>query len=163
MRLQKPKELSTTHPCAGNCGKRVSGNKERCGDCIIEAAQAVVNVRNEELADGATHLLMITASQDREDLYRADGMLLASRQGDLVRFGNEPKEAGNRLFLNSDFAKKWIRKIPGMDLATRKDGRLNVTDAIERDSGMIGVVIEERDAEKLILLPQGNERSVLKM
>jgi hypothetical protein len=105
---------------------------------------------------------MITASQDREDLYRADGMLLASRQGDLVRFGNEPKEAGNRLFLNSDFAKAWLRKVPMMDLHTRKDGRLNVTDAIERESADIPVVIEERDAEHIILQPQGHALSVLK-
>lgn len=113
--------------------------------------------------EGITHIIMITASQDREDLYRADGMLLASRQGDMVRFGNEPKEAGNRLFLNSDFAKAWLRKVPAMDLHTRKDGRLNVTDAIERaTSGMIGIVIEERDAEHIILQPQGHALSVLK-
>jgi hypothetical protein len=74
----------------------------------------------------------------------------------------EPKEAGNRLFLNSDFAKAWLRKVPMMDLATRKDGRLNVTDAIERDSAGIPVVIEERDAEHIIIQPQGHALSVLK-
>jgi hypothetical protein len=153
---------SNNHRCVNGCGRTVSGNKLRCADCIIESAHALVNARNEEPLDGITHIIMITASQDREDLYRADGMLLASRQGDLVRFGNEPKEAGNRLFLNSDFAKAWLRKVPMMDLATRKDGRLNVTDAIERESAGIPVLIEERDAEHIIIQPQGHALSVLK-
>lgn len=155
-----------SHRCLNpTCNHQVSDNKERCADCLVEAAHALVNARNEEPMDDVTHIIMTTASQDREDLYRADGMLLASRQGDLVRFGNEPKEAGNRLFLNTDYAKAWLRKVPMMDLATRKDGRLNVTDAIERDSAALGaqIKIEERDAENIIIQPQGHATSVLKM
>ena len=156
------KNHSDNHPCVNGCGRIVSGNKLRCADCIVEAAHALVNARNEEPLTEVTHIIMQTLSQDREDLYRADGMLLASRQGDLVRFGNEPKEAGNRLFLNKEFAAAWLRKVPKMDLATRKDGRLNVTDAIERDSADIVVVIEERDAEHIIVQPAGLATSVLR-
>jgi hypothetical protein len=159
--MSQPK-FTSNHHCAGLCGRVVSGNKLRCADCIVESAHALVNARNEEPLEQTTHIIMRTQSQDREDLYRADGMLLASRQGDLVRFGNEPKEAGNRLFLNPEFAALWLRKVPSMDLATRKDGRLNVTDAIERDSAAIAVVIEERDAEHIIIQPQGNATSVLR-
>lgn len=154
---------SDNHRCVNGCGRIVSGNKLRCADCIVESAHALVNARNEEPLEETTHIIMRTLSQDREDLYRADGMLLASRQGDMVRFGNEPKEAGNRLFLNPEFAALWLRKVPAMDLATRKDGRLNVTDAIERETaGMTGIVIEERDAEHIIIQPQGNATSVLR-
>lgn len=153
---------SDNHRCVNGCGRIVSGNKLRCADCIVESAHALVNARNEEPLKETTHIIMQTKSQDREDLYRADGMLLASRQGDLVRFGNEPKEAGNRLFLNAEFAAAWLRKVPMMDLATRKDGRLNVTDAVERDPAGIPVVIEERDAENIILQPAGLATSVLR-
>lgn len=153
---------SDNHRCVNGCGRIVSGNKLRCADCIVESAHALVNARNEEPLDETTHIIMRTLSQDREDLYRADGMLLASRQGDMVRFGNEPKEAGNRLFLNPEFAALWLRKVPAMDLATRKDGRLNVTDAIERETAGIAVLIEERDAEHIIIQPQGNATSVLR-
>lgn len=153
---------SDNHPCVNGCGRIVSGNKLRCADCIVESARALVDARNEEPLEETTHIIMQTLSQDREDLYRADGMLLASRQGDLVRFGNEPKEAGNRLFLNKEFAAAWLRKVPAMDLATRKDGRLNVTDAIERESAGIPVVIEERNAENIIIQPSGMATSVLK-
>lgn len=156
------KKFTANHHCINLCGRVVSGNKLRCADCIVESAHALVNARNEEPLDETTHIIMKTQSQDREDLYRADGMLLASRQGDMVRFGNEPKEAGNRLFLNSDFAALWLRKVPAMDLATRKDGRLNVTDAIERETAGIVVLIEERDAEHIIIQPQGNATSVLR-
>jgi hypothetical protein len=153
---------SDNHRCVNGCGRMVSGNKLRCANCIVESAHALVNARNEEPLDNFTHIIIQTLSQDREDLYRADGMLLASRQGDMVRFGNEPKEAGNRLFLNKDFAAAWLRKIPMMDLATRKDGRLNVTDAIERESADIHVEIDVRDGEHLIIQPQGAALSVLK-
>jgi hypothetical protein len=157
-------KYSHNHHCANLCGRVVSGNKLRCADCIVESAHALVNARNEEPLEETTHIIMKTESQDREDLYRADGMLLASRQGDMVRFGTEPKEAGNRLFLTPAFAAVWLRKVPAMDLHTRKDGRLNVTDAIERacaaDSGP--VLIEERDAEHIIIQPQGNATSVLR-
>ncbi len=156
------KNHSDNHRCVNGCGRIVSGNKLRCADCIVESAHALVNARNEEPLDHFTHIIIQTLSQDREDLYRADGMLLASRQGDMVRFGNEPKEAGNRLFLNKDFAAAWLRKVPAMDLATRKDGRLNVTDAIERDSADIRVEIDVRDGEHLIIQPQGTALSVLK-
>jgi hypothetical protein len=159
--MSQPK-FSSNHHCINLCGRVVSGNKLRCADCIVESAHALVNARNEEPLNETTHIIIQTLSQDREDLYRADGMLLASRQGDMVRFGNEPKEAGNRLFLNSEYSAAWLRKVPAMDLHTRKDGRLNVTDAIERDSADIRVEIEVRDGEHLILQPQGNALSVLK-
>lgn len=155
-------KYSHNHPCINLCGRVVSGNKLRCADCIVESAHALVNARNEEPLKDTTHIIMQKLSQEREDLYRADGMLLASRHGDMVRFGNEPKEAGNRMFLNPEFAAAWLRKVPMMDLATRKDGRLNCTDAIERDSADIPVVIEERNAEHLIIQPQGESTSVLK-
>lgn len=154
---------SGAHDCLGGCGRRVSGNKFRCMSCIEEAAAATVTAKKDEPLEKTTHIIMQFASQNREDLYRADGMLLASRQGEMVRFGMEPKEAGNRFFLSSDFAGAWLRKLAGLEMFTRKDGRLSLQDVVYReDVDLSEISIEERNAEHLIHMPSGGPVDVMK-
>ena len=154
-----------TSVCEAGCGRRVSGNKRFCMTCIETRAQALIEAREKEPMDKATHIIMRFPSQNREDLYRADnGMLVASRQSECVRFGIEPKEAGNRLFLNAEFAALWLRTLPGAEIVTRTS-RLTLADVIDRhpdEAKSEEFVIEERDAESVILMPLGSPVQVLK-
>ncbi len=108
-----------------------------------------------------THIIMTFGEHGRDDLYRADtGMLLASRQADCVRFGVEPKETGNRFFLDHECAARWIRLLPRMEMYTRTQGRLTLADAVDRyqDPAFVepadipAVVIEERNGQGRIHL-----------
>ena len=152
------------------CGARISFGHTMCLACsqmkqVQEQKQREHDemrkaVTEESIALGTTHIIMAFRSQSREDLYRADGMLLASRQGEVVRFGMEPKEAGTRLFLNADFASAWLHKLAGMEMLTRK-GTLSLSDAVEKEI-QAEVFIEYRDAEKLIVMPTGGPVQVLR-
>ena len=152
------------------CGARISFGHSMCLACSQAKMKAEQqnkmhqeqreSITEESIPLGTTHIIMKFASQDREDLYRVDGTLIASRQGEIVRFGMEPKEAGTRLFLNAEFASAWLRKLAGMEMVTRK-GTLTLTDAIA--SGEIeDVSFDERDAEKFIIMPTGGPVQVLR-
>lgn len=51
-----------------------------------------------------------------EDLYRADGLLVAARQDDVVRFGDDISTAQNRLFFDEETAARFLRRLADVDL-----------------------------------------------
>jgi hypothetical protein len=143
----------TSHPCAAGCGRRVSGNKLRCLRCIEKMAQATVEAKEEEPLENTTHIIMYFDSKDQEDLYRADGMIVASRQGDIVRFGHDIATAESRLFLNKELAKAWLRKLAEVDRIAAQEG-LKLHELVNNYASIEAPVsIEERNAESLLTLP----------
>ena len=143
---------SNTHLCEKGCGRPVSGNKKWCMECIEEAAHAGIQAREEEVQAGSTHVIMQIPSQHQEDLYRADGMLVASRQGDIVRFGHDISTAQNRPFLNEDLAAIWLRKLADVDLVAQAQG-VHLHEVANTYASMEHkAFIEERNAERRIVL-----------
>lgn len=68
-----------------------------------------------------THIIEYGQMPTREDeppkaaelLFRfSDGMLIADRIGNLVRFGEDPKETRHRRFLNEQAAQIFLRNLP---------------------------------------------------
>lgn len=100
-----------------------------------------------------THIITSYDSKDQEDLYRADGMLVASRQGDVVRFGNDIATAQSRLFLSADKAKAWLRKAAQIDVSASAAGKPLSDVAYNYANISEPVSIEERNAESLLTLP----------
>ena len=101
--------------------------------------------------DETTHIIVKLDSKGQEDLYRADGMLVASRQGDMVRFGHDIATAQSRLFLNKELAAAWLRKVAEIDLMA-EDKELPLHAVIECESPF-AATFEERDGESLLTLP----------
>ena len=135
------------------CGRTVSSNKHYCMTCIKEMAQAGVEAKEEEPMDETTHIIVKLDSKGQEDLYRADGMLVASRQGDMVRFGHDIATAQSRLFLNKEMAAMWLRKLAALDIECHDEG-VTLHSRIELAWLARQVpVIEERDGESLLTLP----------
>ncbi len=93
------------------CGKTISGSKDYCARC---AANEVLG--SQPLGDGVTHILVDLASKKQEDLYRADGMLVASRQGDQIHFTEDIATAQHRLFLSDKLASLFLRRVADIDL-----------------------------------------------
>lgn len=86
-------------------------------------ATARESIKQAEPGDPAvTHILMKFDSKPQEDLYRADGMLVASRQSDMVRFGHDIATAQSRLFLNERTASAFLRLLADVDLIAAADG-----------------------------------------
>lgn len=139
--------------CEGGCGRLVSGNKHRCMHCIEEMALAAVEAKEEEPLAETTHIITTYDSKDQEDLYRADGMLVASRQGDVVRFGNDIATAQSRLFLNVEASKAWLRKLAQVDVRAAAQGAAMGELAYNYANIAEPVSIEERNAESLLTLP----------
>ncbi len=107
--------------------------------------------------DETTHIIVKLESKGQEDLYRADGMLVASRQGDMVRFGHDIATAQSRLFLNKELAAAWLRKVAMIDIYA-EDAGLPLHSVIEKPERifiveMDVVKFEERDGESLLTLP----------
>jgi len=136
-------------------------------ECISKMAQATVEAKEEDpMGEKTTHIIMRFVSQNRDDLYRAaDGMLVASRQNEIVRFGVDPRCAESRFFMNAPKAAEWIRSLAGVDLAACAGG-LTVQEQLlthdPRDLPDHKPFIEERDAESLIALPYGDPVKVLR-
>lgn len=145
-----------THLCERGCGKRVSGNKKICMGCIEEAAAVLVTQKNEEPMDNATHIMIVfdTKDKDQDDLYRADGLLVASRQNDMVRFGHDIATAQTRGFINSTRAKEFIRKMANVDIEAQSKG-VNLLTLIEKYAELQGngALIDERNGDSLIVMP----------
>lgn len=140
-------------PCE-KCTKPISSNKRWCLDCIKEMAQAGVEAREEEPMDETTHIIVKLDSKGQEDLYRADGMLVASRQGDMVRFGHDIATAQSRLFLNKELAAAWLRKVATIDILAAESGvALHAIIECGLPEGHFSAVFEERDGESLLTLP----------
>lgn len=141
------------------CDKQVSANKRWCKACCEEMGVAVVTQRNEEPMEGITHILMTFDSKPQEDLYRADGMLVASRQADVVRFGHDIATAQSRLFLNEDQAKAWLRRLADVDILAQDLGQPMTDLAWSYQTAPAAATIEARNAETLLTLP-GKHTSV---
>lgn len=107
------------------------------------------------MQETTTHVLVKHRSVDQEDLYRADGMLVASRQQDIVRFGSDISTAQNRPFLNAELASKFVRRMADVDLIAQKEGKPLHAVIDGYPSFPVNSVIEDRDLEaiKNLILP----------
>ena len=133
------------------CGKTISATALQCSKCACE--QATLNSLTMELLPvGVTHILISYPSQDREDLYRVDGMLIAARHGSQVTVAIEPKEPAHRIFINPAFAAAWLRRVAGLEIITRHDGQLRLADVLETGN-LNSVNIYEKSGESLIIQP----------
>lgn len=92
-------------------------------DCIEELAQKNVDAREEEILAGVTHIIESrdysregeAATARARDLYRADGMLIGSQQGDIVRYGDDIGTAKNHMFRTDADAQAWLRRLADID------------------------------------------------
>jgi hypothetical protein len=143
--------------CENGCGRRVSANKRYCTRCIEEMAVDAVNAREEKPMDKATHIISKyngtrpdnRATYKAEDLYRADGLLIASRQDDVVRYGTDISTARNHLFLNEECASKFLHRLADVDMLCQRDAvelreRIDMYPSLDQCPRV--AVIEERDA-----------------
>jgi len=122
-------------------------------ECIEQMAARIVDAREEEPLERSTHILTFYDSKDQEDLYRADGMLVASRQADVVRFGHDIATAQSRLFLNVEMAKAWLRKLAEVDSSASAAG-VPLHEMVYNYAQLSAQIsIEERNAESLLTLP----------
>jgi hypothetical protein len=144
---------------AGAAGKRCPGcnavisiNKDACQNCASTQAGLMQAKKGAPLA-GSTHILISHESQDQEDLYRADGMLVASRQKDLVRFGHDIGTAQTRLFLNPELAKAWLKKLAEVDVRAHREGVELYKIIWQYGEASEEVHIEVRLLEKQLIIP----------
>lgn len=143
---------NNSHPCQGGCGRQVSASRTHCLACVEHEARVEVTRKEEPLKE-TTHVLLVHHTMDSEDLYRADGLLVASRQKDLVRFGSDISTAQNRPLLNSDLAKAWLRKLAEVDVVAARES-LPIHQVVDRYPSINEeVVIEERDIETRVIQP----------
>lgn len=93
--------------------------------------------------DSPTHIVLNYKSQDTEILFRADdGICIGQRKGMTVVYGEAPNTKNSRVFLDALFATKFLReKVTKDDLEARK---------VEGSA-----VLEDRDGEGTILMPEG--------
>jgi hypothetical protein len=142
------RKIGEIYKCGG-CGRLVSREGETCLKCTRNVTALEV-AKQDAPAAHATHILMIHASRKQEDLYRADGMLVASRQDDLVRFGHDIATAQSRLFLNSELAAAWIRRMADIDIEAEAIGEpvFKLVYGYERIPER--ALIETRDIEKQV-------------
>lgn len=182
--MKPPRIDNGAHPCEANCGLPVSGNKRWCMTCVELKARASVAAKEEEPMDNTTHILVKKDGVHRggpidgtafksEDLYRADGMLIAARQDDVVRFGRDISTAQSQIFLNGEFAAKFLRRLCDVDLICQVSGE-DLKDIINDYTSELrcprASVIEERDGDfmelgtdeggKILLATPGNTKSL---
>lgn len=154
------------------CRKTISGNKRWCMTCVEKMAAtsvAVEDLKKEEPLSDTTHILIKRDYSDErtretnkaEDLYRADGLLIASRQADVVRYGDDISTARNHIFLNEDLAAAFLRRLADVDLVCQKDcvfihDRIYIYANVERCP--LASHVEVRDGESLTIEgPQGRK------
>ena len=90
------------------------------------------------------YIILTYKSQGTEMLFRAeDGICIGQWKDQTVIFGEDPQKKQARVFLNAEYAAKFLRTVvPVKDLEARH---------IMRDE----VLIEERDGEPIITLAPG--------
>jgi hypothetical protein len=88
-----------------------------------------------------THILVFFKSQNVDYLYRAtDGVRIGQRKDTTVIFGEEPNKCQGRVFVDMDYAARWLAsEVPYQDLKAR---------GIDTD-----VFIDIRNGEPLVELP----------
>jgi hypothetical protein len=108
-----------------------------------------------------------------EDLYRADGLLVAARQDDVVRFGDDISTAQNRLFIDEETASRFLRRLADVDLICAAE-HMPLKDRIyiyadEERCPRLAVIdnqqggekeIERADGSRVILARPGNMHSI---
>lgn len=153
-------------------------------ECIEKNAAAGATARQDIPAEGVTHIMvnrlgvMTDASgvghgYKASDLYRVDGLLIASRQDDIVRYGDDISTARNHLFLNDDCALIFLRRLADVDLVCQRDcvflhERIYIY--ANEDKCPRAAIIEPRDGDmlevagpkdsKVILATPGNRHSL---
>lgn len=140
--------------CQNGCGRLVSANKHFCMTCVKELARKNVEAREDYPMDDTTHILVKREgvrpdnhqNYKAEDLHRADGLLVASRQDDIVRYGQDISTARNHLFLNEDMARAFLRRLADVDMVCMAQGK-QMFECIDNYMNIpTGVaVIEERE------------------
>ena len=154
------RKIGDIYKCHAGCGKTVSREGETCLDCT-KNIMAMDQAKQEPVQGPCTHILMIHASRKQEDLYRADGMLVASRQEDVVRFGHDIATAQSRLFLNVESAQAFIRKMADLDIEAEGMGEPVFRLVYGYSKVPARATIEERDIEKRVdLLIVGDVKGV---
>lgn len=113
--------MSEARLCANGCGRRVSANKDTCFVCADDV-KTVSEAKERPIDATKTHILVRHKTVDQTDLYRIDGLIVASQQKDLVRFGSDISTAQNRLFFNAETARAWLRRLADVDLHAAADG-----------------------------------------
>ncbi len=116
--------------CQNGCGRVVSANKLYCMECIEIMANDVVQSKDEPMDPRTTHIIErysssrpdTRATYKAEDLYRVDGLLIASRQDDVVRYGDDISTARNHLFMNEETASKFLHRLADVDMICQRDG-----------------------------------------
>ncbi len=127
--------------------------------CIEEMAANIATNRNEEPMDNATHVMLRFSAQpkkEQDELYRADGMLIACRQGERVSFGNDIATAQTRTFMSFDSAYMFLRRMADLDLIAGSEKTpiaLLVDGYLDLERFPVAAVIDERNAESLISMP----------
>ncbi len=148
-------------PCE-TCGKPVSGNKRWCMNCIEQTAAAIVNAKTEEPMDNATHVIINWppakefGDKPHWDLYRADGMLVASTHADRVIFGHDINTCQTRLFLTVELAHAFLKRMADIDIICGRDG-VGLADRIHAYPSIpVAAVIDERDTDPSLIVVVGN-------
>lgn len=113
--------MTPTYKCAGGCGRTVSHKDATCLECKMNQ-EKLDSVCSQPVDPGATHIIVThkEGDVDVEDLYRANGMLCASRQKDVVRFGTDISTAQNRPFLNATLASAFLVVMAEVDLKAQE-------------------------------------------
>jgi len=146
-------------PCA-RCRKPISVNKDFCADCMTAELKST-EARKGAPELGSTHVMIVHDSQDQRDLYRANGMLVASQQNDMVRFGQDVGTAQTRCFLNRDCAVAFLVTLAKLDLYAQLRAvdvrevayEYPIIDEAPETPRIGAVVIEERQLERALLIP----------
>lgn len=132
--------VNDPHLCFGpNCEATVSGNKSYCATC--QAARDLHNVTGDGVTPGTTHIInnFQLSGQDSEYLFRADGMLVAVRHADSVKFGNDIPTMQSRNFMTAKMAAAWLRIVADADLVAEQEGRPLVGEPIVTEMGIARV------------------------
>jgi hypothetical protein len=146
--------MSGSKDCERCNQRRVSSGKRWCLSCCEAMAgeeRLHQGLKENPPMENCTHILVFhkEGDVDIEDLYRANGMLCASRQKDIVRFGTDISTAQNRPFLNAEMASKFVRVMAEVDLLAQEQmlPLHKVIDSYVTLEGEPKAVIDERRAE----------------
>lgn len=143
------------HRCEKGCGRIVSANKSLCLACDRDQT-AFDERKNEQPMEDVTHIIVRHKSVDQEDLYRADGMLVASRQKDIVRFGSDISTAQDRPFLSPELGSQFMKRLADVDLVAAAEGKPihAVIDRYPSAPAIANVEYRDLEAKVGIIIPR---------
>ncbi len=89
-----------------------------------------------------THMIQKYADKDTSVLSRKDGgMVIGVRQGNIVGWGEDPRNQDQRVFTDTTYALSFLKRIADADVATLTTGKSQVA------------TIEEVEGDSRILVP----------